>query len=203
LNPCQDQFLDDFSNSGSGWPTDDNSTRQVGYLAGEYRILMKSANTWAGARPGVKGTDFRVSVDVRNVNGVDGTYGIIWGLAEDWSQFYTFEISPDGFYRIWQHDDGTWTLLELDSSSHINTGTAGNRLKVERNSSQIKAYVNSQLLTTLTEGSFIGERHVGLIASTYDPVNLDARFDNFDVCSFSGPLNMIYQPLLMWDAHRR
>ena len=197
IKPCQGHYLDNFNDSDSGWPSSDSSTSQIGYLADEYRILVKTANSWSGARPGVQATDFRVSVDVRNAIGAGGTYGIIFGLAEDWSQFYTFEIGLDGFYRIWQYGSGSWTLLELDSSSQINSGTASNRLRVERNGSQIKAYANGQLLITLTNSSFIGERHVGLITSTYDQANLDARFDNFDVCSFSGSLNVTHQPLLM------
>ncbi len=196
LNPCEDRYLDDFSDTGSGWPTNSSSNTQVEYLGGEYRILLKTADSWAAARPTVKGSDFRVAVDVRNVTGMDGTYGILFGLADDWSQFYTVEIGLDGFYRIWRYSSsGSWTLLEFDSSSHINSGTASNRLQIERNGSQIKAYVNGQLLITITEDSFIGERHVGLIASPNSQSNLDVRFDNFDVCSFSGPLNTTQQLL--------
>ena len=72
--------------------------------------------------------------------------------------------------------------LATGSSASINPGTATNRLTIERNGSLIKAYVNSQLLTSLTDGTLTGPRHVGLITSSYSQPNVDARFDNFTVC---------------------
>ena len=70
------------------------------------------------------------------------------------------------------------TILASGFSSHIHTVTASNRLEVERNGSQIKAYANDQLLTSISDSSYTGLSQVGLLVSSYgSPV--DVRFDNF------------------------
>ncbi|MCP5094062.1 MAG: LamG domain-containing protein, partial [Chloroflexi bacterium] len=196
ITPCDARYMDDFSNVGSGWPTGNDGVRQLEYVGGEYRMLVKSADSWVAVRPGIKGTNMRVSVDVRNANGKDGIYGIVFGLADDWSQFYTLQIGADGYYGLWQND-GSWTLLELGFSNAIKTGTTTNHIKIERIGSQINLYANGQMLLTTTNNAYTGLRHVGLITSSFDQENQDVRFDNFDVCSLSGSFATTYQPLLM------
>ena len=178
---CPVQFTDNFSNPGSGWPVQNTGNVLYEYLNDEYRILVKNANSWFVAGPGVKPANFTVAVEVRNATGIDGSYGLVFGGSDNVSQFYTFEIFPDGVYEIWRYNSG-WTLLTGGSSASINPGTATNRLAIERNGSLITAYANGQLLTSLTDGTFTGPRHVGLIVSSYNQPNVDARFDNFTVC---------------------
>ncbi len=176
-------FSDNFSNPASGWPVADDGQVRWEYLSGEYRILVRPTDTWAGARPGVKCSDYTVAVDVRNATGGDGTYGLIFGLSDDWEQFYTFEIAPDGYYYLWRYDGGNWTLLLSGYSPSINTGTSTNRIKIERVGAQIKAYANNQLLINTSDGAYTGVRHVGLIVTSYSQPNVDGRFDNFVVCA--------------------
>jgi len=176
-------FRDNFGNPASGWPIGDDGRIRLEYLSGEYRMLVRPPDSWAGARPGAKCSDHTLAVDVRNPSGVDGTYGLIFGLSDDWREFYTFEIGPDGYYYLWRYDDDYWTSLVWGSSSSINTGTGTNRLKVERVGAQIKAYANNQLLVSISDATYTGVRHIGLIATSYDQANVDARFDNFVMCA--------------------
>ena len=90
-------------------------------------------------------------------------------------------IDRDGNYAIFRYSSGTSTTLASGSSGSINTGTANNRIKVERSGSSIKAYANGQLLASIWDGTYTGTRRVGLIVSSYDQPNVDARFDNFTV----------------------
>ena len=183
VHNCPIQFTDDFSNSGSGWPVVDTQDGRLEYLTGEYRILIKNGNDWFVVGPGVKAANHTLAVEVRNTTGVDGSYGLVFGGADDVSQFYTFEIFPDSSYEIYRFNSNSgWTLLTGGFSGSINPGTATNRLKIERNGSLIKAYANDQLLTSVTDGTFTGARHVGLIVSSYSQPNVDVRFDNFSVC---------------------
>jgi len=106
----------------------------------------------------------------------------MFGLSDDWTQFYTFEIDPDRDYVIWRYTSGLgWTPIAYGSSAFIYPGTATNRLKIERDGALIKAYANGQLLTSISDSSYTGLRHVGLIVSAYDHPNVDIRFDNFKV----------------------
>ena len=183
-------FYDDFSNPSSGWPVGENQHVRFEYLNNEYRILVKSTGLWAGARPGFKASDYVAVVDVRNATGVDATYGIIFGLSDDWTQFYAFEILPYSNYRIYRVDSNNWILLAAGLSGSIHPGTATNQLKIERNGSQIWAYANGELLNIINDGNYTGLRHVGLFAISYAQPNVDVRFDNFTLypitCGASG-----------------
>jgi hypothetical protein len=83
--------------------------------------------------------------------------------------------------------------LGFAGTSYINADGTNDQLMIERDGALIRAYANGQLLETITDNSFIGNGRIGLIASTFDYANVDARFDNFEVCSFSGPLTTLGQ----------
>lgn len=167
---------------GAGWPIVDTGSTRWEYLDGEYRMRVANTDNWMGATSGFKASNYIVAVDVRNATGVYGSYGIIFGLSDSWSQFYIFDIDPNGGYAIWRYNSSSgWTLRANGSSGHINPGTATNRIKIERNGSLIRAYANGQLLTSVSDGSYTGSRHVGLFVGSYDQPNVDARFDNFTV----------------------
>ena len=178
---CGALYMDDFSNPGSGWPVGDTGNALLEYLGGEYRMLVRPTDWWSAAAPGFKVSNGVIVAEVRNHSSNYGTYGLIFGLSDNWSQFYSFEIDPDGFYVVYRFDAGYWTILTVNSSGYINTGTATNRLKVQRNGSEIRLYANGQLLNVLSDGAFTGLRRVGLIVSTFAENNVDARFDNFGV----------------------
>jgi uncharacterized repeat protein (TIGR01451 family) len=178
---CPSLYTDHFDDPASGWPIGDDGNIRYEYTAGEYRVLVRNGQWWAGARPGIKASDYVVSVGVRNASGSYGSYGLIFGLSSDWSQFYTFEIDRDGSYGIRKYNNGTWTALAVDTSAHINTGMATNRLKILRDGSLIEAYVNGHHLATVSDNSYDGLRYLGLIVSTYNEPNVDVHFDGFAV----------------------
>ena len=195
-NLCPLLYADDFSDPGSGWPVDDDGNIRLEYLYGEYRILVREPDWWAGARPGYKASDYVIAMDLRNASGADGSYGFMFGLADDWSQFYSFEIYPDRYYAIWQYGAGSgWTLLTAGASPHINAGTASNHIKLQRQGTSISAHANGHLLASITDSSYLGVRHVGLTASGYDQPNLDVRFDSFTVHPAGCGLTADYQSL--------
>jgi len=201
-------FLDDFSNPNSGWPVWEDQYVRYEYLDNEYRILMKTTERWQAARPYFQGSDYVATVDVRNATGVYGSYGIIFGLSDDWSQFYVFEIDPNGMYAIgrYQHyptyDD--LKVLARGFATIIQMGTATNQLKIERNGSQIRVYANGQLLNILSDGNYTGSRSVGLIVSSYTQPNVDIRFDNFTLqpiaCGASGASSSQTAPVIDAEA---
>lgn len=177
---CPAYYTDDFSNPGSGWSVSDNSQRKFGYVGGQYQIWVKVPFTGWSVTPGAKATDFTASVSARRASGNTGGYGIIFGINEDWSEWYEFDIGPNN-YSIWKYNNGIWTALRnWTSSPYVKTGTNWNRLKVIRGGSSISVYVNNQLLATLTDGSFTGLRRIGLTAGS-SSVGNDTRFDNLSL----------------------
>jgi hypothetical protein len=139
--------------------------------------MIRNTGWWAGARAGGKATDYVAAVDVRNA-GNYGSYGILFGGSDDWSQFYVFTIDPEGNYWLWKKDGDNWTNFNEGYSTYIKTGTDTNRVKIKRDGSEIVAYVNGKIIAGTTDSSFLGEKYWGLIVFSHDQPNVDARFDN-------------------------
>jgi hypothetical protein len=177
---CQPYF-DDFSDPNSGWPNFEDETRIYDYVNGEYKILVKNAKSWAGASPDFQASEYYVGVDVRSASDVPGSYGIIFGLTEDWSSFYTFEIDPEGYYTIWQYKNNGFKNLFVNYSPYINKLTEPNRIMVKQAGNSIEVYANGNLLPSKTATTFTGMGYVGLIVSSFEEINVEARFDNFYV----------------------
>jgi hypothetical protein len=179
--PCPPYYTDDFSDPGSGWPVGDNSNLRYAYTDGQYQIWLKEPSLGMLVTPGAKAADFAVEVRARRTSGNDGTYGIVFGINEDWSERYQVHIDAN-YYSIWQYNYGSWTALrDWTSSGYINTGTSWNDLRVIRDGTSIKLYINGHHLTTVTDGSFTGLRRIGLLAYSPSSGALDVRFDDFSL----------------------
>jgi hypothetical protein len=145
-------------------------------------MMIAPPGWWIGARAPYISADYNLSVDVRNFNGVYGSYGLIFGLLADWSQFYTFEIDPIGNFGIFKYNEQSgWVLLGQGWSSDINPGLATNTLSVNKDGTTITAYANGSLLTSIVDGSYLGDRFIGLSVVSYNEGSVDVRFDNFIV----------------------
>lgn len=188
---CSEGWQDDFSDPTSGWPTWDSEDLKLEYLDGEFHVLINKpeGGAYLWTEPPVYATNFTLEVDGRSDW---GGYGLIFGGRHETydTQYkgYSFDIHPAGWWLIykWWSPGGNSQMLDSGSSSYITSGT--NHLKIVRQDSQIEAYVNGHLLSTLTDSSFLGSRIVGLDAWVMDTVPIHAYFDNFWVCPVdSGP----------------
>jgi hypothetical protein len=174
-------YADDFSNPSSGWPTGDDGNLRYEYLSGEYRMLVRDTYWTAAARPGFQASNYVVSVDVRNNDVVFGSYGLAFGISQDWSTLYTLEIYQNGNFGIYRYEPGSVVPLAEGYSPAIKLGFDTNNIEVERNEANINAYANGQLLASAIDSNYMGSRYLGLIAVSYDESNVDIRFDNFVV----------------------
>jgi hypothetical protein len=178
---CQPWLMDDFSDPASGWPVLDTNEVSISYLNEEYRINLKESFWYAAATPGIYASDFITTVDVRNDSGVDGTYGLMFGISDDWNQFYLFEIDKFSWYGLYRYDTGNWTTLVYTYNSAIDGGTSSNTLKIAREGTKIRYFANGTFLGQFTDGTLTGMRRIGVAAFSYENPNVDARFDNFSV----------------------
>lgn len=180
---CKMQLVDEFSDPNSGWPVTSDTNKQIEYLEGEYRILFKTEkqSMWV-RKPGLQVENYSLQVDMRNVTGANGLYGLIFGISGDWSTLYSFVIQPTGEYSLDQFDNATtekWTTLASGLSEAIHQGTAVNRLRIDWAGTLIKIYANDQLLATVDNATLTGARGIGFESDSTDAPNLDVRFDNF------------------------
>jgi hypothetical protein len=185
---CPD-FFDDFSNPASGWEVGEDDYVRSEYLNGEYRILTKqSGYIYLFRAPICHRQNYVVEVDARWVGTPGASYGLIFGISGDFSQFYLFEVNTDyQVYWLLRGDPSGWaTLVDFTYSPAIHSGAASNHLKVTRNGSQITLEVNGTVLGTWYDSTISGLTGAGLASSPYDdaPVS-DARLDNFRVTSLT------------------
>lgn len=178
---CYQYELEDFSDPTSGWPNFDSDDLKVGYVNGEYQVLLKDSPVWTGYRLDPQYYDFVASIEVRNPDATPGWYGLYFGVSADWSLYYVLEISAAGEYAIWKKTGTQRVIIESGSSNVIHQGSARNTLKIVRNGSQFQVYVNDALLSVLEDARFSGPLHLGYSIKTEWSPNLEIFYDNYEV----------------------
>jgi len=197
---CEDflyDFFDDFSDRYSGWYVGDDAYVRSEYLNGEYRILTKNADYfYLYSAPTCARGNYVVETDVRWEGGTGYSYGLMFGMQDDFERYYLLEVNTDyQMYIIWRRDSSGWTkIAPVAASGAIHSGTASNHLKVTRNTTQITLYVNGAYLGSWYDGAISGLTEVGVISSPYsDQAVSDARFDNFKVTRLTNTESSGYQ----------
>ncbi len=189
-------FFDDFGNPNSGWPVGEDDYVRSEYLNGEYRVLSKkSGYLYLFRAPTCERQNYSVETDVRWVGTPGSSYGLIFGVTSDFSQYYLFDMNTDlQRYRLYRRSSSGFTQIVPPTWAPvaIHAGTASNHVKVTRNSSQITLEVNGTVLGTWSDYAFIGMSSVGLVSSPYsDIATSDARFDNVRVTSLASGSTMV------------
>ena len=178
-------YFDDFADPNSGWYTAEDDGWKVGYLDGEYQILLKKMQ-WGGmVTPDlVLPENFSIEVDARQASGNASSYGLMFGIQFIGATYEGYQVvvyPAAGVYLLEKRNaDGTWPLLiDWTYNEAIGQGMATNHLRVDRSGATISIYINGTQVTTFTDSSFTGAgRDAGVRAYSYDSVPVDVRFDN-------------------------
>jgi len=175
---------DDFSSPGSGWGKDMRERFERGYEEGEYFIKLEGPHWFAWAHPGRQFDDVSVEVDVYLASGSqDGHFGVLCRHV-NLGDFYYFAISPDGYYAIFRRvDSGDLEVLTGDGggmtfSPAIRTGGQTNHVLAVCQGSELKLYVNGELLEAVTDDTYT-RGDVGVGAGSGREGGVLVRFDNF------------------------
>lgn len=113
--------IDDFNNPASGWPVGENNNVRVQYADGSYKIELLKSDQWVAFSRGDNwwnGTHFLALAAPRA--GFQGTVGIVFGLNEDWTDFYSFEIYPaEELWILLHYHQGGWELLDIKPTTYV------------------------------------------------------------------------------------
>jgi hypothetical protein len=178
VNPyCAPPVFDDFSNPNSGWPSGQSGTTTYGYQDNQYRIFHQYADQWLGVTAGHVWNDSdSLKVEGQVLDGRIGVWGVVFGLNNDWSDFYTFEIVPTHQrWYIWHYSDATgWQLA--GEGQHITIHTSGwNTIEIVNYGTSLALVVNDYVqFFPLING------RVGLSGGAIDGL-LDIRYDNYSL----------------------
>lgn len=174
-------FQDNFSDPTSGWNRVTAPNGATDYADGMYRIWVNQANLDVWARPGLNLADISIEVEALKIDGDrDNRFGIICRIT-DTHNFYVFLITSDGYYGIGKVLTGQFLLLNaqrLQTSSHIQTGSATNHIRADCVGNTLTLFVNGLELARVQDFD-LQNGDVGLLAGTYTSPGLDIRFDNF------------------------
>jgi hypothetical protein len=180
------RYFDDFSDPDSGWPSGDYEYVKLGYLNGEYQLILKTAPWGLLVTPNLTlPEDYQVEVDGRLVSDNPGSYGMMFGLnlGEDSYEGYQFLVyAPAQIYLLEKRNmDGNWnTMIDWTFNEAIKPEKDSNMLRVVRRGTDIDLYINDILLDTYVDSTFTGPgRDAGLRAYSYEAAPVEVRFDNF------------------------
>lgn len=174
-------FLDDFSNSDSGWGDWNTENSISGYQNETFVIKVIKENYYAWGTAGVDESNVIISVDTNTLSTVgDGGYGVICRYVDS-ENFYGFEITEDGYYAIWKYIDGEYEFLfDWKRSELLNDPNLKHEIKVSCDGNELILSLDNTVLATVIDLSFISG-DVGLIAGTFENEGFEISFDNYQV----------------------
>lgn len=182
-------IADQFDNPDSGWPVDSSANATVGYLDGEYQMMLnKPGRMMAVSRGDMWSSGDLFAVEGRLKSGEPGSFGIVFGLNEDWSEFYTlelyaFEADEDRLMALlhYTEEDG-WTLVGLRTEAFgVRPGPEVNLLQMylaqEYNGKTVLELAVNHSAQFHLPGDVKGR--VGLIGTSSWQSTADLRFENY------------------------
>lgn len=174
-------FVDDFSDSESGWQTWSEGESVIAYHEGGLRFIINEPHYDYWSRPGRWYSDVSIETLVTLKNGsVDNDFGLICRFQDD-GNFYMFLASSDGYAGIVKVQDGNYQVISgasLEYKPEVARGEAANLLRAECAGSELTFYVNDTKVAVAEDEAF-SEGDVGLIAGTYENPGVDILFDHF------------------------
>lgn len=178
--PQEDLALEeDFS--AKSWEVFADGDHRKGYEDEQYFIVVESADYSFWSVAGKNFTDAVVEVETYQVAGPDNNnYGLILRYQDD-DNFYSFEISGDGYYTFGKSVEGQYySIIPWRESVAINLGQAANVLRVEVVGRDFTLYINDELVDAAIDSEFSGG-DIGLLAGTYEETGTHISFDNLKV----------------------
>jgi len=177
--PGFSNYSDDFTDPNSGWPEKTSGENRYWYATDHYHIQVDRTNT-----------QFVIPSGYMMANGSVIIYGLIpdqtsspqayFGAVcryQDADNYYFFEISYDGFYRIGKVWNGVFSLIGMGaakSSTAINLGDY-NQIKAECCENELSLHINDTFIETVYDNTFTAG-DTGLCASASDVPGIISAF---------------------------
>lgn len=151
----------------------------------DFTVTADELTSWTTA--GENFSDGIFSVEATQVAGPDNNaYGMLFRVDDENDDFYSFQISGDGFVWIGRYRDGGAAEAEpivndwWFESPIINQGNATNKLSVQAEGQNLIFFVNDQEVARVTDDSF-SSGDIGLMVRTLGVGGVNVQFDNFTV----------------------
>ncbi|KAA3657628.1 MAG: hypothetical protein DWQ04_27505 [Chloroflexi bacterium] len=180
-------FTETFDDVGN-WrvASDSNVSGEVVNGVYDFHVFASNFPFWTTA--GLEFEDGNYEVEATQISGpVDNGYGMIFRVDDENDDFYSFQISGDGYVWIGLYKNGGKEEAEpiVDewwfASEAVNQGlNVQNRLRVQAEGANLIFYVNDQEVGRVTENT-LPRGDIGLMVRTLGIGDVNVQFDNFSV----------------------
>jgi hypothetical protein len=172
-------FTDDFTDPNSGWPEDTTGVNQWWYAKDHYHINVETANTQVVIPSGYTLADSYVityGLILDQTSPPQSFYGVVCRY-QDINNYYFFEISTDGFYRIGKMWNGQWSLIGMGVAKFSTAIQMNdyNQLMVHCWRNELSLTVNDIFVETVYDNTF-NSGEIGLCASAGQVPGMIAAF---------------------------
>ncbi len=142
-------FIDNFEDNHNGWLIKSTYDIQTEINGGSYIIKSIPSSYYSGKEIIFdSNNDFSIEVRLKQTQGADNMwFGINWGTY-NWNNINAFNITSNGYYKVWSKNNGVKIRDVQGKSSAIIKKGENNVLKVVKHKSQMKFYVNGNLVHT-------------------------------------------------------
>ncbi len=176
-------FFDDFSEVKSGWDRFSGEIGTTDYKNKTYQISINEPNTDLFANPYKLFKDTIIEVKAARKSGpVNNSYGVICRFQDE-KNFYSAQVSSDGYAGIFRMKDGVYKLLGQDTMIAVPSilgGSAVNTIHFECIGRSLALAVNGDPVDAREDKSF-ENGDVGLIAGAFEEAGVIIAFDDFSV----------------------
>jgi hypothetical protein len=176
-------YFDDFSETKSGWDRFAGMIGATDYRDKTYQISINEPNTDLFANPYKLFKDTIIEVKAAKVSGpVNNSFGVICRFQDE-KNFYSAQISSDGYAGIFRMKDGVYKLIGHDAMIPVPSilgGSAVNTIHFECIGRSLALAVNGTPVDAREDKNF-ENGDVGLIAGAFDEAGVVIAFDNFSV----------------------
>jgi len=153
-------FSEDFDDNYNEWPIEDDEYTRTSIANGTFIFEHKmDEGGYHVYYPVYIDTDknFEIEITLSQISGHDDRgYGLIWGM-EDSNNYYTFNITDNGYYRVSKIEYGEWyDIIDWTESEYINTYRGKNTLLLKKVGNLYNFYINGSYVNMIEFQPFFG-----------------------------------------------
>ena len=180
-----DPYSETFDDPGS-WRVESSGDVTGEVHDGVFDFIVNEDDLASWTTAGEDFSDGLFSVEATQVAGPNNNaYGMLFRVNDENDDFYSFQISGDGYVWIGRYEDGLANAEPIVEdwwfeSPVINQGNATNKLSVRAEGQNLIFYVNDQEVGRVTDDAF-SSGDIGLMVRTLGTGGVNIQFDNFTV----------------------
>jgi S1-C subfamily serine protease len=175
-------FEDYFEPPSSGWYEWDGDATSVEFINGDMQISIFEADYYAWNNPELWFTDVILSAYVHVDEPVgDASYGLICRYQDE-DNFYSLEVSEDGYFAIFKKIAGDYEVVEDWHETDLVPSSGTFEIYASCIGDELTLAVDGTVLGSVEDNSF-SDGDVGVIAETWNLGGFTVSFEDFIVLS--------------------